>query len=148
MGTALLSHVQGRGRGTLFSYEDCSLFDPAACLPAFLLDQHDSCRRRAALRYELRRLRNPRRVRGGAILTNVRGDSRGLILTGRTATRVQIDTHATRVQRRRLYARVAGALRPFGHRRVARLPAPVLPPKLEKHFPRRLRKSLKTCPRS
>jgi len=144
LGTALLSHVQGRGRATLFAYEDCSEFDPRACLPAFVLVQHDSCRRRAALRFELRALRNPRRVRGGAI----RGDSPGLILTGRTAMRVQIVTEATRVQRKALYARVLGALRRSGEEPGGRLPAPVLPRNLKHHLPPRLRDGVRSCRRS
>ena len=142
MGTALLSDVQGRGRTTSFSYQDCAAFDPKRCRPLFLLGQSDTCRPPANLKYELRDLVGARRVRGGAILTDGHAGAHGVILTGRSLIRLQLTSGGAA---RPVYARVVRALRPAGGTRSATLPSPRLPAKLARLLPASVRAGVKPC---
>ena len=120
-GAAMLSSVDGRTLG----YDDCSAFDPHACPPALSLYQQDMCHGGPAQRGFVQALRGLRRQRGAVVATLDRGDSLSLVvLTGRSAITVDVQTRMTPKRRRALFDQVLRALRRVGSARPAKLPPP------------------------
>ncbi len=138
---ALFSGSGGRGRGAYMDYSDCAVFAPRRCPQLFSLAESDACTAGFALRYGFRRLRGVRRV-GRALFARREGDDRPYILLGRSAVLVDADGRAA--ARRRLYRRVAAALRPASG---SRLPGLAMDPRLRAELPRRFRRSIATCGR-
>ncbi|MEA2168660.1 MAG: hypothetical protein QOF76_1960 [Solirubrobacteraceae bacterium] len=123
-GTTLLDGVAGRGRGGIFTYDDCSAFNPARCDPGFRLSERNACRLRAKdLVGPIRRIGPHRLALGGP-----------LILAGHAAVFIR----GGKVDR----TRIAKALRPVSGGRLG-------PARLPKHIrdglKRRFRRAVKPC---
>jgi Tol biopolymer transport system component len=143
MGAALLSSVDGHGRGAIFSYDDCSAFAPGDCPPGFSLSSQDMCHGGPAQRGFAQSLGTLRRARGGALAaTRNGGDEISLVvLSGRSAITVQLARRVAPKQRRALFDQVIAGLRPYGSRRAAKLP----PPRVDKSLRRFLKRDLAAC---
>ncbi len=121
-GAAMLSYVDRRALG----YSDCSAFEPRDCPPSLSFHQQDMCHGGPAQRGFVQRLANLRRVRGGALAATFdRGDSISLVvLTGRTAITLDIETTITPKRRRALFDQIVAGLRRVGSAAPKKLPAP------------------------
>jgi len=120
-GAAMLSSVQRPS----VDYSDCSAFDPRACPPPFSLHQQDMCHGGRAQRGFVQGLENLRRVRGALTATLNRGDSISLVvLTGRWALTVDLQTSITPKRRRALFGQIVASLRRAGSAAPKKLPAP------------------------
>src|SRR4051812_23432818 len=129
-GAAMLSSVDREALG----YGDCSAFEPRDCPPPLSLYQQDMCHGGPAQRGFAQGLGTLRRVRGGALAATFdRGDSISLVvLTGRSAITVDVETRISAKQRRVLFDQVIGALRRVGSARSAKLAPPRVDASLRK----------------
>jgi TolB protein len=137
-GAAMLSSIDS---GSL-DYGDCSAFAPRDCPPPFSLHRRDMCHGGPAQRGFVQALEHFRRTRGALTATLNRGDSISLvILTGRTAITVDLETSVTPKARRALFDRIVASLRRVGSANRPKLP----PPRVDKRLRRFLNSPVAVC---
>jgi WD40-like Beta Propeller Repeat len=120
--------------GEPLQYDDCIRFDPARCPPSVALSQTRICDSPEVLVSAARR--GTRRTRGALVAGRLERGSLAVLAGGTLVSMVSGD--ARRSARARILRRALRALRPLGHRTVARrLPAPAVP----RRFARRLRRA-------
>jgi hypothetical protein len=117
----MLSSVDKEALG----YGDCSAFQPRDCPPPLSLSQRDMCHGGPAQRGFVAALRGLREQRGALVGTLDRGDSLSLVvLTGRSAITVDVETRITPKRRRALFDQIVAGLRRVGSAAPKRLPSP------------------------
>jgi dipeptidyl aminopeptidase/acylaminoacyl peptidase len=137
-GAAMLSTAD---RETV-DYGDCSAFDPRDCPPPFSLHERDMCHGGPAQRGFVQALTHFRRARGALTATLDRGDSVSLVvLTGRSAITVDLQTSITSKARRALFGRIVAGLRRAGFAHRSKL----APPRVDTSLRRLLTASVAVC---